>query len=103
MLSAQGFSALLRGRRLALTVQELRPSTVESYTRDVPLGMATLQAVERYATRWHVDEVPLWRGKRGTLTRSGVLQVVRRHASPGDNLRVGRPGVERGLPPISGG
>jgi len=47
-------------------------------TRDVPLGMATLQAVERYVRRAHVTEAPLWRGKRGPLTRSGVLQVARR-------------------------
>ena len=47
-------------------------------TRDVPLGMATLQAVERYVRRWHITEAPVWRGKRGPLTRSGVLQVARR-------------------------
>jgi site-specific recombinase XerD len=47
-------------------------------TRDVPLGMATLQAVERYVRRAHITETPLWRGKRGPLTRSGVLQVMRR-------------------------
>jgi site-specific recombinase XerD len=33
--------------------------------RDVPLGMAALQALERYARRWDISEPPLWRGKRG--------------------------------------
>jgi len=47
-------------------------------TRDVPLGMATLQAVERYVRRANITEAPVWRGKRGPLTRSGVLQVARR-------------------------
>jgi integrase/recombinase XerD len=47
-------------------------------TRDVPLGMATLQAVEKYMRRWGITEAPVWRGKRGPLTRSGVLQVTRR-------------------------
>lgn len=47
-------------------------------TRDVPLGMATLQAVERYVRRWGITEAPVWRGKRAPLTRSGVLQTMRR-------------------------
>ncbi len=47
-------------------------------TRDVPLGMATLQALDRYVRRWGITEQPLWRGKKGTLTGSGVLQIVRR-------------------------
>jgi site-specific recombinase XerD len=47
-------------------------------TRDVPLGTATLQAVEKYLRRWRITEAPVWRGKRGPLTRSGVLQVTRR-------------------------
>ena len=46
--------------------------------RDVPLGTATLQAVERYVRRWDITEPPLWRGKKGALTGSGVLQIVRR-------------------------
>jgi integrase/recombinase XerC len=46
--------------------------------RDVPLGTATLQAVERYVRRWGIAEPPLWRGKKGALTGSGVLQIVRR-------------------------
>jgi len=46
--------------------------------RDVPLGTATLQAVERYVRRWGITEPPLWRGKKGALTGSGVLQIVRR-------------------------
>ena len=46
--------------------------------RNVPLGIATLQALERYVRRWGIEDPPLWRGKRGTLTGSGVLQVMRR-------------------------
>ena len=46
--------------------------------RFVPLGMATLQAIERYVRRWGIDDGPLWRGKKGPLTRSGVFQMVRR-------------------------
>ena len=47
-------------------------------TRDVPLGMATLQAVEKYIRRAGITAAPVWRGKRGPLTRSGVLQAVSR-------------------------
>lgn len=46
--------------------------------RFVPLGMATLQAIERYVRRWAIDDGPLWLGKQGPLTRSGVFQSVRR-------------------------
>lgn len=46
--------------------------------RDVPLGMSTLQAPDRYTRRWDIVDPPLWRGKRGALTESGVLQIVRR-------------------------
>lgn len=46
--------------------------------RFVPLGTAALQAVERYVRRWGITEGPLWRGKKGPLTGSGVLQIVRR-------------------------
>ena len=46
--------------------------------RDVPLGTATLQAMERYVRRWGITEAPLWRGKKGALAGSGVLQIVRR-------------------------
>jgi len=49
--------------------------------RGVPLGMATLQAIERYVRRWRIQDGPLWRGKRGPLTRSGVLQIIRRLCS----------------------
>ncbi len=35
MQTAGGFSALLRGFRLALTVEGLRPHTIHSYLRDV--------------------------------------------------------------------
>jgi integrase/recombinase XerC/integrase/recombinase XerD len=46
--------------------------------RDVPLGTVALQAVERYMRRWGVVDGSLWRGKKGPLTGSGVLQAVRR-------------------------
>ena len=45
--------------------------------RNVPL-VATRQALERYSRRWRVAGEPLWRGKKGALTGSGVLQLVRR-------------------------
>lgn len=59
---------------------ERRTARVEGKTgvREVPLGMATLQAADRYARRWGITEPPLWRGKKGALTGSGVLQIVRR-------------------------
>ena len=47
-------------------------------TRYVPLGMATLQAIERYVRRWKITDAPLWRGKKGPLTGSGVFQLVKR-------------------------
>ena len=46
--------------------------------RIVPLGTASLQAVERYVRRWGIVDGPLWRGKKGPLTGSGVLQLMRR-------------------------
>jgi integrase/recombinase XerC len=46
--------------------------------RAVPLGLSTLQALERYSRRWGIEGGPLWRGKQGRLSQSGVLQVVRR-------------------------
>jgi integrase/recombinase XerC len=49
-------------------------------TRDVPLGLATLRAIDRYIRKWGLSEGPLWRGKRGELTPSGVLQIVRRRS-----------------------
>jgi site-specific recombinase XerD len=52
--------------------------TGKTGVRDVPLGMATLQAVDRYARRWPVQGGALWRGKKGALSESGVLQVIRR-------------------------
>ena len=55
--------------------------------RFVPLGTAALQAVERYVRRWGITEGPLWMGKKGALTGSGVLQMVRRLCS-----RAGRGG-----------
>ena len=46
--------------------------------REVPLGMAARQELERYLRRWRITETPLWRGKKGPLTESGVVQVVKR-------------------------
>ena len=46
--------------------------------RDVFLGTAALQTVERYARRWRVAEGKLWRGKKGPLTESGVHQAIAR-------------------------
>ena len=50
----------------------------KSGIRQVYLGIAAIQAVERYVRRWGISEAPLWRGKKGPLTGSGVLQAVRR-------------------------
>jgi integrase/recombinase XerD len=47
-------------------------------TRNVPLGNASLQALERYTRRWGIMDGCLWRGKKGSLSCSGVLQLVRR-------------------------
>jgi integrase len=65
---------------MGLPQWERRIARVDGKTgvRDVPLGTATLQAVERYVRRWGISEPPLWRGKKGALTGSGVLQIVRR-------------------------
>ena len=59
---------------------ERRVLQVEGKTgiRTVFLGTASLQAVERYARRWGISEGLLWRGKKGPLTSSGALQIVRR-------------------------
>ncbi len=46
--------------------------------RQVFLGTATLQAVERHVRRWGITEGLLWQGKKGPLTGSGVLQLARR-------------------------
>ena len=46
--------------------------------RDVFLGVAALQTVERYARRWRITEGRLWRGKKGPLTESGVHQAIAR-------------------------
>jgi site-specific recombinase XerD len=46
--------------------------------RFVPLGLSSLQAVERYVRRWGIDSGALWRGKKGPLTGSGVHQLVGR-------------------------
>jgi len=53
--------------------------TGKTGTRTVPLGLAALQAIERYIRHWTISEPPLWRGIRGTpLTGWGVLQIIRR-------------------------
>ena len=59
---------------------EHRTVRVEGKTgvREVPLGMATLQALDRYVRRWAITESPFWRGKKGAVTGSGVLQIIRR-------------------------
>jgi len=46
--------------------------------RRVYLGTVALLAIERYARRWGIADGPLWRGKKGPLTGSGTLQLVRR-------------------------
>lgn len=46
--------------------------------RDVPLGVACIQAVERYTRKWQLDQGTLWQGKKGPLTGSGVLQLIQR-------------------------
>ncbi len=65
---------------MSLPDWERRRVTVTGKTgvRHVPLGVAALQATERYVRRWRIAEGTLWRGKRGMLTTSGVLQIVRR-------------------------
>jgi len=59
---------------------ELRTVWVDGKTgkRQVYLGMAALQSVERYTRRWGIMEGPLWIGKKGQLTGSGILQIIRR-------------------------
>jgi site-specific recombinase XerD len=52
--------------------------------RDVPLGIASIQAIERYTRRWHVDQGILWQGKKGSLTTSGVHQVIQRLCGKAD-------------------
>jgi len=49
--------------------------------RYVPLGLSSLQALERYLRKWSVSDSPMWRGKYGPLTTSSVLQMVRRRCS----------------------
>ncbi len=46
--------------------------------REVPLGAVALQALERYLRRWGIESGPVWRGERGPLSESGLLQMVRR-------------------------
>lgn len=46
--------------------------------RRVPLGSASLQAVDRYVRRRRIREGVLWRGKKGPLTVSGVHQLIGR-------------------------
>jgi integrase/recombinase XerD len=46
--------------------------------RVVPLGTASMQALDRYARRWGIVDGRLWRGRKGPLTGSGVIQLIRR-------------------------
>ena len=46
--------------------------------RFVPLGLSSLQVLERYMRKWNVSVEPLWQGKYGALTASGVLQMIER-------------------------
>ena len=46
--------------------------------RIVPLGTASMQALDRYARRWGIVDGRLWRGRKGPLTGSGVIQLIRR-------------------------
>ena len=59
---------------------ELRTVRVDGKTgkRQVYLGVAALQSVERYTRRWGIMEGPIWIGKKGQLTGSGILQIIRR-------------------------
>ena len=59
---------------------ELRTVRVDGKTgkRQVYLGVAALQSVERYTRRWGIMEGPLWIGKKGQLTGSRILQIIRR-------------------------
>jgi len=50
----------------------------ETGIRYVPLGIGSLQALDRYIRKWHISGKPFWRGKNGTFTSSGVLQMARR-------------------------
>ena len=49
--------------------------------RYVPLGLSSLQALERYIRKWNILHAPMWIGKYGPLTTSGVLQMVRRRCT----------------------
>jgi site-specific recombinase XerD len=50
----------------------------KSGPRDVPLGISSIQAVERYCRKWHLEKGSLWLGKKGPLTGSGVHQLIQR-------------------------
>jgi site-specific recombinase XerD len=45
--------------------------------RVVPLGTASLQAVDRYARRWGITDGRLWRGRKGPVT--GLLRSHSAH------------------------
>jgi integrase/recombinase XerC len=70
------------GELVSMTVPDWdrRQVTVDGKggVRIVPLGTAALQTVDRYSRRWGITEGALWRGKKGPLTPSGVIQIVRR-------------------------
>ena len=44
--------------------------------RVVPLGDASILAIQRYTRRWCINFGPLWHGVRGPLTESGIHQIV---------------------------
>lgn len=52
--------------------------TGKTGARWVPIGVASLQALERYTRHWGIGEGRLWHGLKGPLTESGVLQIVKR-------------------------
>ena len=70
------------GELVSMQVPDWEQRTVfvdgKTGVRLVPLGNAAIQTIERYCRRWRIVEGTLWRGKKGPLTGSGVLQLVRR-------------------------
>jgi integrase/recombinase XerD len=52
--------------------------TGKTGTRNVPLGAATVRALQQYTRTWGINNGVLWWGEHGPLTESGVLQLVRR-------------------------
>ncbi|MCH7734818.1 MAG: tyrosine-type recombinase/integrase [Chloroflexi bacterium] len=52
--------------------------------RLIPLGIQAIESLDRYVRRWTIKSDPIWRGKKGPLTGSGVLQLVRRLCARAD-------------------